>query len=326
MNRRQICGLMCATSVMPALWPCRALAQKAGRVRKIGFLGVDPNAWNPWKTAFGERLRALGWVEGRNIVVEYRWAEGRSDRYGALAAEFVRLNVELVVTSGAAVPAVVKSAPTLPVVFAIAHDPVATGLVKNLARPGGNVTGLSTPPELASKRLQLLRETLPSVRRLAIMADVGFPFAAQEMNEVQAFAKNFGIDVLRMEIRKTGDIPPAFAELGGRADALYVVINELLNASRERITSLALQSRLPTIFGTRAWVSSGGLMSYGPNFSDLFRRAAEIVDMILRGAKPSDIPVEQPTRFELVLNQKTARALGIKFPRSILSQVHEVLE
>jgi putative ABC transport system substrate-binding protein len=206
-------------------------------------------------------------------------------------------------------------------------DPVGMGLVASLARPGGNVTGLAiNQPDLAGKRLALLREVVPGLRRLAIMANVEYPFAVLEMAELETAARTLGLDVARFEIRRAEDIAPAFEALKGRAEALYVVADALVTTHRIRINTLALAARLPTIHGVREYVEAGGLMSYGPNFADLFRRAADFVDKILRGAKPGDIPVEQPTKFDLVINLTTAKALGLTIPESFLLRADEVIE
>jgi putative tryptophan/tyrosine transport system substrate-binding protein len=215
----------------------------------------------------------------------------------------------------------------IPIVFTVDADPVGRGLVASLARPGGNVTGLSLQStDLAGKRLELLREVLPSVRRLATLANAGFPGAVQEVGEIQAAAGKLGIEVVTSEIRKPEDIVPAFDGLKGRADALYVSGDTLVFVNRIRIITLALGARLPTIYGSREYVSVGGLISYGANFPDLYRRAAEFVDKILRGAKPADIPVEQPTKFDLVVNLTTAKALGLDIPPSLLAIADEVIE
>jgi putative tryptophan/tyrosine transport system substrate-binding protein len=323
MKRREFIGLIGGV----AAWPLAARAQQSGKIPTIGFLGVNTTVWGPWTAAFVERLRELGWIEGRTITIEYRWSEGRPEKYSDLAAEFARLKVDVIVTSGAAVPAVSRAAPTIPVVFALALDPVGAGLVRSLARPGGNVTGNSIlATDLAGKRLELLREAIPGVRRLAIMADTGFPQSVLERNEVQGIARNLGIEVTRLEIHSAEDIVPAFESHTAQVDALYVVINELLNASRARIVNLALAARLPSIYGTNDWARSGGLLSYGPNFPTLFARAAELTDRILRGTQPGDIPVEQPTRFELVINLKTAKALGLTIPPTLLARADEVIE
>ena len=274
-----------------------------------------------------KRLRELGWIEGRTVAIEYRWAEGRSEPHVDVAAEFVRLKVDVIVTMSGAVPALKQATSVIPIVFPIANDPVGSGLVASLARPGGNVTGLSNQgPDLASKRLELLRGVVPHLRRLAIIANVGYPAAVQERDDVDVAARTLGLQVVPLEVRRGEDIAPAFETLNAQADALYVVGDALINANRTRIITFALGSRLPTIFNTRAYVQAGALMSYGPSFSDLFRRAAELVDKILRGAKPGDIPVEQPTKFDLVINLTTAKAIGLSVPESILLRADEVIE
>jgi putative ABC transport system substrate-binding protein len=274
-----------------------------------------------------KRLRELGWIEDRTIAIEYRWVEGHPERIAEIASEFLRLKVEVIVAYGGAVSALRETAPNIPIVFAIALDPIGGGLVSSLARPGGNVTGLSLQAtDLSGKRLELLREVVPRLRRLAIMANVGFPQAALEMGEVQAAARTLGLDVAPLAIQRAEDITPAFEALQARADALYVVVDALITANRIRVNTLALGTRLPTMFGFREYVEAGGLISYGPNVPDLFRRTASHVDKILRGAKPADIPVEQPTKFDLVINLTTAKALGLPISESFLLRADEVLE
>jgi putative tryptophan/tyrosine transport system substrate-binding protein len=310
-----------------AAWPLGVRAQQPGKLPTIGFLGADPAGWRPWTDAFVGQLRKLGWIEGRTIAIEYRWSEGRPERATEIAAEFVRLKVDVIVTSGTAVPTVKQATAVIPIVFAIAIDPVGGGLIASLARPGGNVTGLSVQQtDIAGKRLELLREVVPRLRRVAIMVDVGFAQGVLEMGEVEATARTLGLEVTPLEIRRAEDIAAAFTALKAQADALYVVVNALVSTNRTRIITLALGARLPTIFNTRDFVQVGGLMSYGPNYSDLFRRAAEYVDKILRGTKPGDIPVEQPTKFDLVLNLTTAKALGLAIPESFLLRADEVIE
>ena len=272
-------------------------------------------------------LRELGWNEGRNIAIEYHWAEGRSERFEEIAKEFVRLKVDVVVTGGNAAVAVKQATSTIPIVFVLAVDPVGMGLVARLSHPGGNVTGLSSQQtDTAGKRLELLREVLPDLRRLAIMASVGFPEAAQEARDVQAISKKLGLDVVTSEIRHAGDISRAFKTLKGQAEALYVTADALANSNRMRINALALAARLPTMYGIRGMVEAGGLMSYGANYSALFRRAGYYADKILRGAKPAELPVEQPTKFDLVVNLITAEALGLTVPPTVLARADEVIE
>jgi putative tryptophan/tyrosine transport system substrate-binding protein len=309
--------------------PLAARAQQVGKLPTIGFLGpLSQSAMSPWTAAFVQRLRELGWIEGRTVAIEYGWGEGRDERFVEIAAEFVRLKVDVIVTGGtAAVIAAKQATSVIPIVFGTAGDPVGTGLVASLARPGGNVTGLSNQSaDLPGKRLDLLRQVVPGLRRLAIMANISSPIGVLETNEVQAAARTLGLDVVASEIRRAEDIAPAIDALKGRADALYVVTEALVNTNRIRLNTLALGARLPTLHGVRDYVEAGGLMSYGPNFPDLFRRAGEYVDKILRGAKPGGIPVEQPTKFDLANNLTTAKALRLKLPESFLLRADEVIE
>jgi putative ABC transport system substrate-binding protein len=298
-----------------------------GNCRRSGSLFADaPVIFSPWVAAFVERLRALDWIEGRTIAIEYRWSDS-SERDAEIAAEFVRLKVDAILTDGPSVPIVKRATAVIPIVFALASDPVGGGLVASLARPGGYVTGLSLQStDLAGKRVELLREVVPRLRRLAIIVDVGFPQSALELAEAQAGARTLGIEVAPLEIRRAEDIAPAFEALKPEADALYVVGAPLVDANRTRIIEPALRARLPTIFSNRYAVQAGALMSYGANFSDLFRRAADLVNKILRGAKPADLPVEQPTKFDLVINMVTAKALGLEIPATVLARADEVIE
>ena len=310
-----------------AAWPLSARAQQVGKLPTIGFLGATtPSAMSQWVAAFVQRLRELGWIEGRTVAIEYRWAEARNEHYNEIVAEFVRLKVDVIVTySTPPVIAAKQATSVIPIVFAVAGDPVNAGLVASLARPGGNVTGLSIQQhDLAGKRLELLREAVPGLGRLAIMANVGNPFAALELSQVQAAARTLGLEVITLEIRRGEDIVPAFEAL--RAEALYVCTDPLIITNRARIHTLAMGARLATIYNSREYVETGGLMSYGPNFPDQWRRTAGIVDKILRGAKPSDIPVEQPTKFDLVINLTTAKALSITLPPTLLARADEVIE
>jgi putative tryptophan/tyrosine transport system substrate-binding protein len=310
-------------------WPLAARAQQPAKLPTIGFLGAaSPSVAGEWVAAFVQRLRELGWVESRNLAIEYRWAEGRTERLSEIAAEFVRLKVDAIVTSGpAAVIAAKQATAVIPIIFAAAADPVGTGLVTSLARPGGNVTGLSSQlTDFAGKRLELLREFVPGLRRLAILVNIGNPNAVLEMGEVQVAARTLGIEVAAFEFRRADDIAPAFDVLRGSAQALYIPPDPLANANRIRINTLSLGARLPTMYASREYVEAGGLMSYGPNYPDLFRRAADFVDKILRGTKPADIPVEQPTRFDLVVNLITAKSLGLTIPPTLLTRADKVIE
>ena len=308
-------------------WPAAANAQQAGRLPTIGFLGSDPVAFAPWIAAFVARLRELGWIDGRTVAIEYQWSEGVTERYAEIAAEFVRQKVDVIVTVGSAVPTVRQATSVIPIVFAVAIDPVRSGLVSSLAKPAGNVTGLSLQAaNLAGKRLEILRELIPRLRRLAIIFNGGNDQTVLEMSDTEAAARELNLDVALLEIRRMQDIAPEFEKLNSEADALYVVIDQLIVANFSRVQTFALSTRLPMIYSTRDFVRSGGLMSYGPSYVDLFRRAGDYVHRILQGAKPADLPVEQPTRFELVLNLTTARALGLKVSEPFLLRVDEVIE
>jgi ABC-type uncharacterized transport system substrate-binding protein len=323
MRRREFITLLGGAA---AAWPLAARAQQRPM---IGFLGAaTPAVASQWLATFVQRLGELGWVEGRNVAIEVRWAEGRGERAAEIAAEFVRLKVDIIATWATGPALAVKSATsTIPIVFALATDPIGSGLVESLARPGGNVTGLSVQTiDLAGKRLELLREAVPDLRRLAIMANVSVPDTAAEMREVQGLARTLGLDVTTLHVRRAEDIEPAIQALSPGTEALFVVGDPLTFTNRIQINSLAQRARLPTLYSIREFVAAGGLMSYGTNFPDLFRRAATFVDKILRGAKPADIPVEQPIKFDLVINLKTARMLGLTVPDKLLALADEVIE
>jgi putative ABC transport system substrate-binding protein len=325
MRRREFLGALGGA----AAWPLAAHAQQPRKLPTIGFLGATTaSGASQWTAAFVQRLRELGWIEGRTIAIEYRWAEGRTERHTEIATEFVRLKVDIIATWGTTgVIAAQQATSVIPIVFALAGDPVGTGLVTSLARPGGNVTGLSSQQsDIAGKRLELLREVFATVRRLAILANVDSPPAVLDMREVQVAARTLGIEAATFDIRRAEDIAPAFEAIQGRADALYVCGDPLVNANRIQIGSLALGARLPGMYVAREFVEAGGLMSYGPNYPGLFRRAGDYVDRILRGAKPADLPVEQPTKFDLVINLKTAKALGLDVSLSLQQRADEVIE
>ena len=312
-----------------AAWPLVARAQQPAKPPTIGFFGpVNASIDRLQVAIFVERLRELGWIEGRNVAMEYRWAEGRMDRHADIAAELVRQKVDVIVTySTPTVIALKRATPVIPIVFVSATDPVGNGLVETLARPGGNVTGLSNQSaDSVGKRLEILREVVPTLRRLAILCNVGAPNAVLEKGEVQAAARAVGLELAAMDIRRPDDITPGFEAIKGRADALYVVMDPVVSTNRIQINTTALGARLPTLYVFRELVEAGGLMSYGPNQSDQFRRAAELVDKILRGTRPADIPVEQPTKFDLVINMKTAKAIGLDLPQTLLARANEVIE
>ena len=324
MERREFIGLCSGAA---AAWPLSVFAQQMGKPPTIGVLGPDPMAFRPWMDAFVGHLRDLGWIEGRTIAIEYRWSEGRPERYAEIADEFVRLKVDVILTVGSAVPAVKRATQTIPIVFAVGADPVGTGLVTSLARPSGNVTGLSLQAaDLIGKRIELLREVVPQLRRLAIIFNAGNSQPLLEMAETQNAARALGLEVALLEIRRGEDVAPAFDALGIPAGGLYVVIDQLVVANLTHILTLALGARLPTVFSARDFVVAGGFISYGPSYPDLFKRSADYVDKILRGTNPGDIPVEQPTKFELVINLTTAKALGLNVPSSLLARADEVIE
>ena len=311
-----------------AACPLAARAQQI-KLPTIGLLGgATASAQAKWTTAFVQRLHELGWVEGQTVAIEYRWVEGRSERSPAIIAEFVRLKVDVIVTHATPnVLAAKQVTSVVPIVFPSAGDPVGNGLVTSLARPGGNVTGLSVQSsDLVQKAVQLLRELLPNLGRLAILYHIGNPVTALQTDAVKLAASRFGLDVAIAEVRRAEDIAPAIEALKDRAEALIVPSEPLYNTNRIQISSWALKAQLPTIYFDRVYIETGGLMSYGPNWPSLWRRAAEVVDKILRGAKPADIPVEQPRTFELVINLKTAKALGLTVPDQLLVAADEVIE
>jgi putative ABC transport system substrate-binding protein len=326
MKRRDFITLLGGAA---AAWPFAARAQQPLKLPTIGYLGPNTRSLDSQRlVAFLERLRALGWIEGRTIDIDYRWAEGRNERLAEFAAEFVRRNVSVIVTSATPPTVAAKQATSaIPIVFASVGDPVGAGVVESLARPGGNATGLSLQAtDATGKRFDLLRDAVPGLRRLAIMANSGNASAALEMREAEATALALGLEAITSEILRGEDIASAFEVLKGRVEAVYVCNDPLATTNRVRINTLALGMRLPTMFIAREYVEAGGLMSYGANFLDLYRRTAEFVDKILRGTKPADIPVEQPTKFDLIVNLTTAKALGLTMPSSLLARADEVIE
>ena len=324
MERRQFIRGLCSGVVA---WPLAAYAQQGSEPRHIGVLGADATVWEPWMAALTARLRQLGWIVGENIAIEYRWAEGKSRRVSEIAAEFLRQDVDVIVTYGSAVPILKQATTTIPIVFAVAFDPVRDGLVQSLAHPGGNVTGMSIQQlDLVDKRLELLHEVIPHLHRLAILADAGYAEPMLEAERVKSAAQALGLEAARLGIWGSQDITPALEALKGKADALYVVSDALIAANRARIVRLALSEHLPTIFSYDDYVEAGGFISYGPNYADLFRRAADMVDEILHGKKPGDIPVEQPTKFDFAVNVKTATTLGLVIPPMLLTTADEVIQ
>ncbi len=324
MRRREFIALVSGTV---AAWPLAARAQKSGKLPVIGFLGATAaSVWGPFVAAFQQRLHELGWSDGGNVLIEYRWAQGRDELYTKFAAEFVRLKVDVIVTAGTdATMAVEKATSDVPIVFASVGDPVGTGLVASLAHPGGNVTGLSNEQtDLAGYRLELLQEVVPSVRRVALLGNVDSPLILLEMKAAEEAAPKLGLEVFRLGVRKTEEIEPAVESIKDRADALYVCSDPLISTNRVRINILAIGQKLPTMNSFREYAQAGGLISYGPNFPDLFRRSGDFVDKILRGTKPADIPGEQPVKFDLMINETTAKVLGLTIPEKILVRASEV--
>jgi putative ABC transport system substrate-binding protein len=312
--------------------PLTADAQQTGKVARIGYLGPSsPSSSSSYVDAFRQGLRELGWVEGQNIVIEYRFAEGRLERLPDLAAELVRLKVDIIVASPTPGVAAAKNATeTIPIVMLSGSaDPVGLGFIASLARPGGNVTGLSysVGPEIFSKGLELLKETVPKIRRVAILSNPASPVQPLIIREVNAAARSMGVQLQLLEARGPNEFDGAFAAMAKeRVGALLVVADSIFLLHRTRLADLAARSRLPAAYGVREHVEAGGLMSYGPSLRDVFRRGATYVDKILKGAKPGDLPVEQPTKFELVLNLKTAKALGLTIPDSLLRRADEVIQ
>jgi putative ABC transport system substrate-binding protein len=309
--------------------PLAVGAQSAGKV-PIGFLSANARAAMSARTeAFRQGLRELGYVEEENISVEYLFAEGRVDRLRALVTELVRLKVSVIVTEGTTATRFAKEATsTIPIVMAQDPDPVGTGFVASLARPGGNITGLSNlRPDLGGKRLEVLKETLPRLARVAILGTSSVPGTPQTLRETELAASAVGVQLQYLEVVAPKDIGTAFSAASrGRADAVFVLASPILLSHRAQMADLAAKSRLPAMYYTAEFVRDGGLMSYGVNATDLFRRAATYVDKILKGAKPADLPVEQPTKFELVINLKTAKALGLTIPPSVFARADEVIE
>jgi putative tryptophan/tyrosine transport system substrate-binding protein len=324
MRRREFITLFSGAAVA---WPLAPRAQPGAKVSTVGFIGTSASGFSAWTAVFAKRLLQLSEIDHRTVAIEYRWSEGRPERVAEIAAEFVQQKVDLIVAYGGAAVTLKKATASIPIVFAPAVDPVGIGLVTSLSHPGGNATGLSIQAtEAAGKRLELLREVVPKLGRLAILFDGGYAATVQEKDEVQDLARTLGLEVVPQEIRRAEDIASAFAALKGKADALYVTENALIFTNRETIITLALDAQLPTTSTNADIARAGALMSYGPNFPALFLRAAEIVDKILRGTKPGDIPVEQPTKFDLVVNLKTAQALSLIIPDKILALADEVIE
>ena len=306
-----------------------AEAQQAKKVPRIGFLGGNSRSTNPARIeAFRQGLRELEYVEGKNIVIEWRYAEGKPDRLPALAAELVHLKVDVIVTAGPPPTRAAKQATsTIPIVMALDDDPVGSGFAASLARPGGNITGLSTlDPELSGKQLELLKEIVPKLSRVGVLGDVTRPGTPQALREINVAAGAFAGQVQYLEVRDPKDIETAFrAASKERADAVLVLANPVLILQRRLVIDFAVKSRLPVIYPRPEYVEDGGLIFYGASITDLYRRAATYVDKILKGAKPADLPIEQPKKFELVINLKTAKQIGLTIPPNVLARADKVI-
>jgi putative ABC transport system substrate-binding protein len=324
MRRREFILLMGSVAVDAS---SAAYGQQSAKLPIVGFLVAGTRASHgAWVAAFAQRLSELGWTDGRNVKIEYLWAAGDVLQTTQFAAEFVQRKVDVIVTSAYGVVAAKQATSTIPIVSAAFGDAVANGIVKSLARPGGNVTGLTIQPaELSSKRLELLKEIIPSVRRLAALVNTHV-VAAQEVVAIGTAAAKLNIDANVLDIQTAEDIEAAMATLAGQTDALYVYSEPLTNANKDKIIEAANAAKIPTIFGFREFVAAGGLISYGPSFIDLFARAAEFTDKILRGAKPAELPVQQPVKFDLVINLKAAKALGLSISETVLTRADEVIE
>ena len=326
LGRRRFIALLGSTAVA---WPVMSQAQQQARLRTVGFLGAGtPATAGVWISAFTARLRELGWIEDRNVKIDLRWAEGRPDRSAEIATEFVQGKVDVIVTYSSEHVQIAKEATsTIPIVFATAGDPVGSGLVGSLAHPGGNLTGMSAQnADLTGKRFELLSEIVPSFRRLAVLFNGNHPAYRLEADTAGAVATRLGFEALSAEVRAGDDIAPTLAAVATKVDAVFVVGETLTFTYRSQISAQAIAARLPTTFSTRGYVEVGGLMSYGPNFLALFRRTADYVHKILLGEKPGDLPVEQPTRYDLIVNLITAKALGLTIPETFLIRADEVIE
>jgi putative tryptophan/tyrosine transport system substrate-binding protein len=309
--------------------PLVASAQQAGKVYRVGFVWDSPTVWPHALEAFRQGLRDLGWVEGQNIIVEYRWAEGRFERLPSLMEELIRLKVDLIIAPTSIYTGAAKRATsTIPIVFVSHADPIGSGHVASLARPGTNATGLTIiMSETMAKSVELLRATIPGLTRVAVIWDPATPSHAPGLKAVAAVSRTFGLRLQALAVRSATEFDSAFSAIvRERADAVLVLSTPLFMGEANRLAVLALTHKLPTMFGPREHVEAGGLLSYGPDRADLYRRAAAYVDKILKGANPADLPVQQATKFELVINLKTAKALGLTIPQSVLLRADEVIQ
>jgi ABC-type uncharacterized transport system substrate-binding protein len=326
----RVIGLAVILTLSLTLAPLAAKAQQGAKIPRIGILwGYSPSVGSVFADAFRQGLRGLGYVEGRTILLEERWAEGKFDRLPSLAGKLVRLNVDVIVTASTpAVQAAQQATRTIPIVMTLVTDPVESGIVASLARPGRNVTGLSLMhPELSAKRVALLKEVVPKLSRVAVLWSPSTASYRKVLGETQTAAHALGLQLRAVEVRDPTDFDSAFSAIAReRAGALVVLPDALFRDQQRRILDLAAKSRLPAIYWSRDLVEAGGLMAYGANFPDVFRQAATFVDKILKGAKPADLPVEQPAKFELVINLKTAKALGLTIPQSLLVRADQIIE
>ncbi len=327
MTRRAFITLLGGAAVAR---PLRARAQQPGKVPTIGFLvSGRPASHGQWFAGLAQRLRELGWIEGRTVAIEYRFAQGREDSFAEIFAEFVRRRVDVIVTSGAAILAAKQVASDIPIVFAAAVDPVSMGLVASLARPGGNITGLSNvSSELSGKRLELLKEAVPGLVRVGVLWDPDVRGAILEYKETEAAARSLRLELRSQEVSSAEDLERAFSTVASERTQALILVGQspVAFSKRTEIANFARRNRLPTISNSPAYVDAGGLMSYGQSITDGYRRTAIYVDKVLKGVKPADLPVEQPTKFELIINLKTAKALGLTLPRSLLQRADHLIE
>ena len=327
-KRREFIALVGGGGLLLAVKVKRARGQLAGKTYRVGWPQPGPIP-DPWVKGFRQGLQEFNYVEGKNLTVEYRWGDGNFDRLPAMAAELVRLNPDVIISvNTAALLALQKATTTIPIVMLGTADPVVVGLVRSLARPGGNITGMSVmAPELSRKRLELLKEAVPNLDRVTVLSNSGNPAVVLALQETQAAAQALGLSLRSVDVREPGEIDLALSILGREPpDALVLLVDTMIHSQHIPIIAFAIRHRLPTISPFREFAEAGGLMAYGPELPDLLRRAAGLIDKILGGTKPADLPVQQPTRFELVINLKTAKALGLEVPPTLLARADEVIE
>jgi putative ABC transport system substrate-binding protein len=310
-------------------WPLVVHAQRPAMLRTVGYLGSGTAAvQSKFASAFAQRMRELGWIEGQTLAIQYRWGEGRNDLFDSYANEFVKIGVDAIITSASSpVLAAKRATKTIPIVFAASADPVGSGLVESFNRPGGNITGVSAQSgESPGREIEFLRQLVPGLRSLAIIANAGSPGSMFEMEAAETAGHAIGLGVTTFPLKTSVDVAPAFDQIVGHVDGIYVVPDPLLSTVRAQVIALALRARLPSTFGSRDYADAGGLMSYGANIANSFARAADFVDKILRGARPADLPVEQPAKFEFVITRRTAKDLGVTVPPNLLAIADDVIE